>query len=386
MSGLERAENDISIHLGPNSKGCGTSIYQYENIKSVHLELTHRCNAACPMCSRNISGGATNPNLPLVELSLGDAKIIFPPEFVQQLDLVYACGNYGDPMVAKDCLEIFAYLRECNPKLRLCMHTNGSARTPDWWANMAQVMKTGSHYMRFGIDGLADTNHLYRRRTHWNTVMASAQAFINAGGRAEWDYLVFNHNEHQVEEARALSKKMGFKEFFVRKTGRFKSDKDLETINRVEVLDSEGEFDYWLKEPTKPEYLNPAFEDLDKIKKKYGTYDAYLDTVQIKCKVAEKGKVYISAEGLALPCCWLGSIFTPKRSAQRDQFIKMIEAAGGRSVLDVRKHSIKSVIEGSLFQKDIPESWDKSSISSGKLATCARTCGVDFDPLGKQRN
>jgi MoaA/NifB/PqqE/SkfB family radical SAM enzyme len=386
MSGLQKNKIETTFSHIPSSKGCGKPIYQYADIRSVHLELTHRCNAACPMCSRNFSGGATNPTLPLVELSLSDAKTIFPPEFVRQLNLVYACGNYGDPMVAKDCLEIFAYLRECNPELRLCMHTNGSARRPEWWADMARVMKTGSHYMRFGLDGLKDTNHLYRRRTNWEVVMENAQAFIDAGGRAEWDYLVFRHNEHQVEEARALSKEMGFKEFYVRKTGRFKSDKDLQTVNRVEVLDNAGEFDYWLEEPTNPEYLNPAFEDLDQIKQRYGTYSAYLDTVQIYCKVAEKGKVYISAEGLVLPCCWLGSIFTTKRSAQRDQFIDMIENAGGRSVLDARKHGIKGVIGGSLFQKDIPESWDKSSVADGKLATCARTCGVDFDPLGKQRD
>jgi MoaA/NifB/PqqE/SkfB family radical SAM enzyme len=379
MSGLQNRKID-------NDDIIGGPIYHYADIRSVHLELTHRCNAACPMCSRNFSGGATNPDLPLVELSLNDAKSIFPPEFVQQLDLIYACGNYGDPMVAKDCLEIFAYLRECNPDLRLCMHTNGSARRPEWWADMAKVMKTGPHYMRFGIDGLEDTNHLYRRRTNWDLVMANAQAFIDAGGRAEWDYLVFRHNEHQVEEARALSLEMGFKEFFVRKTGRFKSDKDLQTVNRVEVLDKAGEFDYWLEEPTNPEYLNPAFEDLDAIKNEYGTYGAYLDTVQIHCKVAEKGKVYISAEGLALPCCWLGSIFTNKRSAQRDQFLDMIENAGGRAALDARALGIKGVIEGALFQKDIPESWDKTSVASGKLATCARTCGVDFDPLGKQRD
>ena len=52
--------------------------------------------------------------------------------------------------------------------------------------------------------------------------MQSAQAFINAGGRAEWDFLVFRHNEHQVESARKLAKEMGFAKFYVRKTGRFK--------------------------------------------------------------------------------------------------------------------------------------------------------------------
>ena len=62
---------------------------------------------------------------------------------------------------------------------------------------------------------------MYRRRTDWKTVMRSAESFIEAGGHAEWDFLVFRHNEHQVEEARELAANMGFKNFFVRKTGRF---------------------------------------------------------------------------------------------------------------------------------------------------------------------
>ncbi len=29
-------------------------IYRYNEIKTVHLEITERCNASCPMCARNI--------------------------------------------------------------------------------------------------------------------------------------------------------------------------------------------------------------------------------------------------------------------------------------------------------------------------------------------
>jgi len=40
-------------------------LYRYEQLRIVHLELTHRCNAACPMCARNIHGGAVSPDMPL---------------------------------------------------------------------------------------------------------------------------------------------------------------------------------------------------------------------------------------------------------------------------------------------------------------------------------
>ena len=108
-------------------------LYHCDEVRIVHLELTHRCNAACPMCSRNIHGGALNPDMPLSELSLADIQAILLPDFIRQLKRIYACGNYGDPIVARDCIEVFRYLRDNGPELNLCLHTNGSARRRNWW-------------------------------------------------------------------------------------------------------------------------------------------------------------------------------------------------------------------------------------------------------------
>jgi MoaA/NifB/PqqE/SkfB family radical SAM enzyme len=362
-------------------------LYHYDQVRIVHLELTHRCNAACPMCSRNIHGGALNPDMPLSELSLADIKTILLPDFIRQLKRIYACGNYGDPIVARDCIEVFRYLREHGPDLNLCLHTNGSARRPDWWRELAAIMKQGPHYLRFGIDGLEDTNHVYRRGTDWTTVMRSAETFIAAGGRAEWDYLVFRHNEHQVESARKLAREMGFKEFFVRKTGRFLGSGELETSDRFDVRDRQGRFEYWLEQPTNPEYLNPAFSNLERVRQRYGEYQTYLDQVDIRCKVAgRKRKIYLSAQGYALPCCWLGAVFSEASTAERQQFADLIDRHGGRSALDARHNGLETVVEGPLFQQAIPQSWNRASIADGKLAICARTCGKDYDPLDHQRD
>ena len=365
----------------------GSSLYRYDDIRIVHLELTHRCNAACPMCARNIHGGALNPDMPLSELSLADIKTILLPDFIAGLKRIYACGNYGDPIVARECIEVFHYLREHGPKLNLCLHTNGSARRPDWWRELAGIMKQGPHYLRFGIDGLEDTNHLYRRGTDWETVMRSAETFIEAGGHAEWDFLVFKHNEHQVETARKLAQDMGFKEFFVRKTGRFLSAGELETSERFDVLDKKGKFEYWLEQPANPEYLNPAFGNLEQVKQRYGEYQTYLDQVEVNCKVAGgKGKMYLSAQGFALPCCWLGAVFSEASTDERRQFAELINQHGGSTALDARRLGLKQVIEGPLFRQAIPRSWDLESIADGKLAICARTCGKEYDPLDHQRD
>jgi hypothetical protein len=64
----------------------------------------------------------------------------------------------------------------------------------------------------------------------------------------------------------------------------------------------------------------------------------------------------------------------------------MIDEHGGRDALDARKQGLKAVVEGELFQYAIPASWERKSVAGGKLAICARTCGVDYDPLDHQRD
>ena len=71
-------------------------MYSYQDIRTVHLEITAKCQAACLQCDRNINGGDLNPNIKLDELSLEDCKNI-PPEFVKQLNSLFMCGNLGDP-------------------------------------------------------------------------------------------------------------------------------------------------------------------------------------------------------------------------------------------------------------------------------------------------
>ena len=196
-------------------------MYNYKDIKSIHLEVTSKCQARCPMCPRRLRGGPMLDSLYLEEISLDLFKKWFPQQFIKQLNHVYMCGNLGDPMIAKDTNKIFRYMRETNPGMSLQMHTNGSGRTEKWWQELAEL----NVKVVFGIDGLQDTHSLYRINTDWNKIIKNAKAFIKAGGDARWDMLVFKHNEHQVEKCEDLSKMLGFKGFSVKHTTRFRDGK-----------------------------------------------------------------------------------------------------------------------------------------------------------------
>ena len=45
-------------------------MYKIEDIKAIHLEVTSRCQAKCPMCARRINGGPLNPFMGLDEISI----------------------------------------------------------------------------------------------------------------------------------------------------------------------------------------------------------------------------------------------------------------------------------------------------------------------------
>jgi MoaA/NifB/PqqE/SkfB family radical SAM enzyme len=340
-------------------------MYRYEDLTEVHLELTSRCNASCPQCPRNLSGGDVNPALPMSELSLADIQQILPLSFVRQLRKVYACGNYGDAMVAKDTLPVFEYLRAASPTLTLAMFTNGSGRTRDFWTGLAKV----TSYVRFSIDGLEDTNHLYRRGTSWHRIMESVEAFVSAGGRAEWDFIVFRHNEHQVDEARILAQRLGFQRFFAKRTSRFSSLASAKETAR-QVNDRGGAPAYVIEEPSRQEWRNPEVIRL----RTRSDLGAYRRETAIDCKAVRHHRVYVSAEGLVFPCCWTGALYPPGRPAGTAPVWALLEKLPrGKASLDGRVASVEDIVHGRFFQELVPGAWAPNT--EGRLEPCVRACG-----------
>ena len=357
-------------------------MYRFSEIRTVHLEVTSKCNVSCPMCLRNISGGAVNPQLPLVELSLEDFKHLFPLSFLKRLQRLYMCGNYGDPMVARDTLEIFQFIRDVQPSIHLSMFTNGSGRKASWWKELGQVV----NQVHFAIDGLEDTLPIYRRQADFKKIMKSAESYISSGGKAVWDYIVFRHNEHQVEEARELAGKMGFDQFVVKKTGRFFSNEKSQVKNSQQVLNKKGEVEYFLEPPENIKYQNQSLQKKEQLSEEYGSLHNYLNQTEIQCRVSREKSLYVSAEGLVFPCCWTANQLYPwylkRRSSQMWKFIDRLPEK--ETSLNGKIHSIEHIVQGDFFQTLVPESWNGKDITKDKLRVCAKTCGRKFRSFDDQ--
>ena len=344
-------------------------MYSPDQIKHIHLEPTQRCQAACPMCDRT-----NNNHIKNAELSLNDFMSMVDIDFVKQLNSLLMCGNHGDPIVSNSTLDILRYLRVNNPDLHLQVTTNAGARDADWWKELAFILG-GRGKVQFSVDGLEDTNHLYRVNVNWKKIEEAMDVFTQAGGKGVWVYLVFEHNEHQVEEAEQMAKLFGL-EFVRKKTGRWvQSYKGKKIDKKVTTKGNE------IKPATKPEHQNKSVNKYDRLVKTHGSFQEYLDQTPIKCKSLITNEIYISAEGLVTPCCWThGRFYKAYQKIGENQIWSFVDDVKNINALHT---PLRDIIEGGFFKK-LEASWNLPSCSDGKSVVCAEKCGSGFDAFRDQ--
>lgn len=326
------------------------------DIRKVHLETTELCQAMCPMCDRVTLDGELNPNVSNISLSLQDVKNIFSKQFIQQLDEMYMCGNLGDPMLAPDCLEIFKYFREVNPNIYLSMNTNGGARKLEFWRNLANL----TNHVTFSIDGLEDTNGVYRKGVSWYNIMNNVRSFIDAGGKAKWDYLVFEHNEHQVELARKLSEELGFVEFRAKATNRYDKDsvKGVQTYWR-------GKEETVIKPPSQEEYQS---------KVDFTNRKGYRKNATISPKCVKNREIYVSARGHVFPCCWAHTSTVSYQDISNEERIDLLSMVVNNNSKEV------GINRSTEWFESIFERWD----TDDKPYICSAKCNAKQDTVKLQ--
>ena len=256
-------------------------------IKILHVEASTYCNARCPLCPRNAHGY----NVPGVyaeqHLSIENYKKAL--EKFPNLKFVYFNGNLGDPMMNPDILEL-AKISQCYTNI----FTNGSIGREETWKGLAKLIGE----VTFSIDGLEDTNHLYRQDVDWNKLMQRIKWYIEAGGTAVWKWIKFKHNQHQIHEAETISKQLGFKRFDVVDHGR----------NYGPALNKKAEITHWIL-PADGSKSPEEFNVQDKItryKLNHDNWNEFKGKIDIACEHEIEQKVYVDVNGDLSPCCYQG--------------------------------------------------------------------------------
>lgn len=271
--------------------------FNYQTIDEYQIEITSYCNAACPQCPRNINGHGINPYMPLTHLDRDIINTTFDQDLCRRLRQIFFCGGYGDPIMHPNFLTILRDFRRKSPTLWLYIHTNGGIHDTDYWKEIAAIMG-GYGQIDFGIDGLEDTLDLYRINVKFDRVINNARSFINAGGRAKWNFIVFRHNEHQVETVKKLAKDLGFAEILIRNTGRFFHHGTLKEMPVWPI----NKKNHVLEPPKNPAFRNASMMSLQDLHQQYPDMDEYFSTTEIICDALIGRKVSINCEGMVLPC------------------------------------------------------------------------------------
>jgi MoaA/NifB/PqqE/SkfB family radical SAM enzyme len=377
-----------------------------KNTVQIHMELTNACNAACPMCVRfHNNSPLTRPDLEIGQITLELFKKYIPNDILTQINLIMFCGVHGDPGVARDTYEICKHIAETSPNTNIMMNSNGGMRTPSWWSKMGKLFSKKKHWlMTFSIDGLENSNHLYRRNVEWNKLEANVKAFTQHNPRSAWDFLIFAHNEHQLEEAKARCKEFNITEFIPKKA--LGVDNGV-SLKRLPALTKDGELDYYIDAPLDPKNRNlenptgpveEHYQSFDKTdyylnkKKKHLSINYYQtqvvkvydniddtkwDNVEINCKSHKTfgTEIFIDNFGRVMPCCYVGTHLNGTYTSTESMQLHKALNDYGWEKFDLNLKPLTEILSEGHLNRVFADTWNLESVKCGKMAFCADTCG-----------
>jgi hypothetical protein len=198
----------------------------------------------------------------------------------------------GDCLSNRDIFDIFSYITLTSGNVNLQLSTNGSVRSTDWWNNLGELSALHQKKHRrdftvcFAVDGHKETNHLYRRHTKFDKILENMYTYKEAGGIGRWVYIVFDHNEHEIDIAKKEANKLGF---------RF----DLKLSYRNEANKNDGMKKSKLYSSTK------AVENFKELFSNRTLSTQVNFQNDITCRWTDENKLFIGANKTLWPCCFL---------------------------------------------------------------------------------
>ena len=281
-----------------------------DQIKGLNLEPSSRCNARCPFCSRQQKVRAYGRHL----ITLAEFKRL-PAAMLRRLQWINYGGNFGDLCTNPDFVDIVAHVHALNSAVVMGGDTNGDFQDATWWNALGGAYGRGA--LGFCLDGLADTHARHRVGTDFRQILRNAAAFIAGGGTAYWKFIVFRHNQHQIEAACRLAREIGFERFYAI------ASRDYDA--RLQAPDI---YDVTLK--------RDLFHSLA------------ADGDPARCKPLHKGSIYIAADGTVHPCCQAHIMYITAHNRRFGFIVPLI--AKHRESINFKTRPLAEILQGPYFQ------------------------------------
>lgn len=346
--------------------------YKPEDIRDLHIEVTNFCNARCPDCPRenlgidNTTGKSRFPDwIDTDHFKLETFRNNFNQSTTPGLRHVSFCGCFGDALAHPKIIDFLEYIVDEFPETRISLHTNGGLKTTAYWQRIAQVLnKAYEGIVVWGIDGLEDTNHIYRVNVNWKKLEQNFRAFNQAGGKSIWQTIVFPHNYHQLQDIkdRALEEGFGiFKTIYsYRHTEEVKALLPTEMTHQVEVGD-----DFKLVEH--PKNVKQAAPWKGTQSQGFDNFVPGTNT-KVVCESQDIHKVFLKSDGTLWPCNKIGAWRWRPDEGYFNQELE--EKTNARHINNLNYFNIQEVMKNAFW-----EGIYNSHKTANFCKACVQECG-----------
>lgn len=328
----------------------------HKNIRKIQVDLTSYCNARCPGCHRNVDGGAKKDFL-----SLNHFDVDIWNRLVQQdlkdvkLESLALNGNWGDCGMHPDLPSMMETFINHHPKTSIFIATNGGMQSVQWWKQLGNVLsKSAIHKVWFALDGLADTNHIYRRNVKYDKVIQNIEGFVKGNGFANIIFTVFDHNIHQIDDVIKLAKDLGCFSIKIRKS--FKEKMNVKT-------DTE---DYVVTSDYNKDQIEIILNDFDPISNNKPYILTELQSTN--CPWYNEGEVQIDPWGNVWPCCHISC-----SRFEDSPEINIIKEMGFNN-FNLHHASLKEILDSTYYNKTLSD-----AVKCGTWEVCRQSCDIQID-------
>jgi MoaA/NifB/PqqE/SkfB family radical SAM enzyme len=170
------------------------------------IDICNVCNLRCPLCPTG--NGRLDRKQDFI--STDEYRRIL--DRVKDYALVVSIYNHGEPFLNPDVFDIIALTSQQNIACNASSNLNWPRPV-----DVKDIVRSGLGYLTVSLDGVSqDVYSQYRVRgnvaevfSNLRELLAVRKALRSKTPYVEWQYIVFKHNEHEMQRARELAAEIG---------------------------------------------------------------------------------------------------------------------------------------------------------------------------------
>ena len=171
------------------------------------LDPSSACQLRCPFCATGVGGGARSRALMPLDLSKRVIDELGP--YVFRVDLF----NWGEPLLNKHFADVVRYAKASSAYVSTSSNLSMELTN----RQIEDLVVSGLDKLVVSLDGVTEEKYLkYRVGGNFDLVMHNMQAIVQKKERlglahptVVWQFLVFRHNQEDVEIVKSMAARMG---------------------------------------------------------------------------------------------------------------------------------------------------------------------------------